>query len=160
MAAPTVDTTARQATTLTMNTQALHLDAAFAETQPPFNQRLVNSMFTLSTLIGFRGAARVLLEDRSIGDFPGWLTTLVAAGGPDDLTVIVTGTVLFAVGLAAVYSLSTDLIVTHTRPEQAGTAGAVTETAAELGGALPAALLRARFRASVTEGVGRATGPG
>ncbi|MFC8042368.1 MaoC family dehydratase [Nocardia sp. NPDC057353] len=39
-------------TTLTMNTQALHLDAAFAETQPPFNQRLVNSMFTLSTLIG------------------------------------------------------------------------------------------------------------
>ncbi|HEY0453092.1 MaoC/PaaZ C-terminal domain-containing protein, partial [Actinophytocola sp.] len=31
-------------TTLTMNTQALHLDAAFAETQEPFRQRLVNSM--------------------------------------------------------------------------------------------------------------------
>jgi acyl dehydratase len=39
-------------TTLTMNTQALHLDAAFSESQPPFNQRLVNSMFTLSTLVG------------------------------------------------------------------------------------------------------------
>ncbi len=39
-------------TTLTMNTQALHLDAAFAEALPPFNQRLVNSMFTLSTLVG------------------------------------------------------------------------------------------------------------
>jgi acyl dehydratase len=39
-------------TTLTMNTQALHLDAAFAETQEPFRQRLVNSMFTLSTLVG------------------------------------------------------------------------------------------------------------
>jgi acyl dehydratase len=39
-------------TTLTMNTQALHLDAAFAEKQPPFHQRLVNSMFTLSTLVG------------------------------------------------------------------------------------------------------------
>ncbi|WP_194816001.1 MaoC family dehydratase [Nocardia sp. XZ_19_385] len=39
-------------TTLTMNTQALHLDAAFADNQPPFNQRLVNSMFTMSTLIG------------------------------------------------------------------------------------------------------------
>ncbi|MET0724925.1 MAG: MaoC family dehydratase [Leifsonia sp.] len=38
-------------TTLTMNTQALHLDAAFAEGQP-FGQRLVNSMFTLSTLVG------------------------------------------------------------------------------------------------------------
>ena len=33
-------------TTLTMNTQALHLDAAWAATQP-FGQRLVNSMFTL-----------------------------------------------------------------------------------------------------------------
>ncbi|MGV0735090.1 MaoC family dehydratase [Mycobacterium syngnathidarum] len=39
-------------TTLTMNTQALHLDAAFAETQPPYNRRLVNSMFTLSALAG------------------------------------------------------------------------------------------------------------
>jgi acyl dehydratase len=39
-------------TTLTMNTQALHLDAAFSDALPPFNQRLVNSMFTLSTLIG------------------------------------------------------------------------------------------------------------
>ena len=38
-------------TTLTMNTQALHLDAAFAATQP-FGQRLVNSMFTLSTMVG------------------------------------------------------------------------------------------------------------
>ena len=39
-------------TTLTMNTQALHLDAAFADALPPFNQRLVNSMFTLTTLVG------------------------------------------------------------------------------------------------------------
>jgi acyl dehydratase len=39
-------------TTLTMNTQALHLDAAFADEQPPYHQRLVNSMFTLSTLVG------------------------------------------------------------------------------------------------------------
>jgi acyl dehydratase len=38
-------------TTLTMNTQALHLDAAWAETQE-FGQRLVNSMFTLSTVVG------------------------------------------------------------------------------------------------------------
>ena len=37
--------------TLTMNHQALHLDEAFAQTQP-FAQRLVNSMFTLSTMVG------------------------------------------------------------------------------------------------------------
>lgn len=38
-------------TALTMNTQALHLDAAWAATQP-FGQRLVNSMFTLSSMVG------------------------------------------------------------------------------------------------------------
>lgn len=37
--------------TLTMNPQALHLDAAFAATQP-FGQRLMNSMWTLSTMVG------------------------------------------------------------------------------------------------------------
>ncbi|PYD01191.1 MaoC family dehydratase [Microbacterium esteraromaticum] len=39
-------------TTLTMNTQALHLDAAFAGAQQPFGQRLMNSMWTLSTMVG------------------------------------------------------------------------------------------------------------
>ncbi|MEI3843517.1 MULTISPECIES: MaoC family dehydratase [unclassified Microbacterium] len=39
-------------TTLTMNTQALHLDAAFAAAQEPFGQRLMNSMWTLSTMVG------------------------------------------------------------------------------------------------------------
>lgn len=39
-------------TTLTMNTQALHLDAAFAESQEPFHARLMNSMWTLSTMVG------------------------------------------------------------------------------------------------------------
>lgn len=38
-------------TTMTMNTQSLHLDAAWAE-QTEFGERLVNSMFTLSTLVG------------------------------------------------------------------------------------------------------------
>ncbi|MCF8589803.1 MaoC family dehydratase [Gordonia liuliyuniae] len=40
-------------TTLTMNTQALHLDAAWSAEQPGFGgQRLINSMFTLSTIVG------------------------------------------------------------------------------------------------------------
>lgn len=38
-------------TTLTMNTQPLHLDAAWSATQV-FGERLVNSMLTLSTLVG------------------------------------------------------------------------------------------------------------
>lgn len=39
-------------TTLTMNTQPLHLDAHESGQQAPFHERLVNSMFTLSTLVG------------------------------------------------------------------------------------------------------------
>jgi acyl dehydratase len=38
-------------TTLTMNTQPLHLDAAWSAEQP-FGERLVNSMLTLATLVG------------------------------------------------------------------------------------------------------------
>ena len=38
-------------TTLTMNMQGLHLDAAFAASQP-FGRPLINSMWTLSTMVG------------------------------------------------------------------------------------------------------------
>ncbi|MDR2294244.1 MAG: MaoC family dehydratase [Microbacterium sp.] len=38
-------------TTLTMNTQALHLDAQ-AAAESGFGQRLINSMWTLSTMVG------------------------------------------------------------------------------------------------------------
>ncbi|NEN07668.1 MaoC family dehydratase [Diaminobutyricibacter tongyongensis] len=38
-------------TTLTMNTQSLHLDAAWSE-RTEFGERLMNSMFTLSLLVG------------------------------------------------------------------------------------------------------------
>jgi len=39
-------------TTLTMNTQPLHLNQAASEQLPAFHDRLVNSMFTLSLLVG------------------------------------------------------------------------------------------------------------
>ena len=38
-------------TAVSMNTQALHLDAAWSATEP-FGERLVNSMLTLATIIG------------------------------------------------------------------------------------------------------------
>jgi acyl dehydratase len=52
-------------TTLTMNTQALHLDAAFAEAQEPFHDRLMNSMWTLSTMVG---ASVAQLTQGTLGD--------------------------------------------------------------------------------------------
>ena len=42
---------------------------------------LPSLVVTLAGLIGWRGAARVLVEDRSIGDFPGWFDRL----GQNDL---------------------------------------------------------------------------
>jgi MFS transporter, DHA2 family, multidrug resistance protein len=71
---------------------------------------------------------------------------LVAAAGcalflGHTLVFVVAGTIVFGFGLAPVYALSTDLIVSGARPAQAGTAGAVGETSAELGGALGIALL-------------------
>jgi rhamnose transport system permease protein len=58
---------------------------------------LPSLVVTLAGLIGFRGAARVLLEDRSVGDFPEWFEsigqrTLV---GPFPVALV-----LFFVGLA------------------------------------------------------------
>jgi acyl dehydratase len=38
--------------TLSMNPQGLHVDFAFAEELEPFHKPLVNSMFTLATLVG------------------------------------------------------------------------------------------------------------
>ena len=46
-------------TTLTMNPQPLHLDAAWSAGQP-FGERLVNSMWTLSTLVGLSVAQLTL----------------------------------------------------------------------------------------------------
>lgn len=37
---------------------------------------LPSLVVTLAGLIGFRGAARVLMEDQSIGDFPAWFDTM------------------------------------------------------------------------------------
>jgi rhamnose transport system permease protein len=45
---------------------------------------------TLAGLIGFRGVARILVEDRSIGDFPSWFDTLGQQGliGPFPFSVL------------------------------------------------------------------------
>ncbi len=46
---------------------------------------------TLAGLIGYRGVARILLEDRSIGDFPAWFNALGQQGliGPLPLSLLI-----------------------------------------------------------------------
>ncbi|XVU21978.1 MFS transporter [Actinoplanes sp. CA-054009] len=64
-----------------------------------------------------------------------------AAMAVTGLGFVVAGTVVFSIGLAPVYILSTDLVVSSVSPSRAGMAAAVTETGSELGGALGIAVL-------------------
>jgi MFS transporter, DHA2 family, multidrug resistance protein len=66
------------------------------------------------------------------------LTQVGTAGG---LAPLVTGSVLISLGLAPVFGLTTELIVGSAPPERAGAASGISETAAELGGALGIAFL-------------------
>ncbi|WP_307834834.1 MFS transporter [Paractinoplanes lichenicola] len=71
------------------------------------------------------------------------------------LPALVTGMVVGGLGLAPVYTLTTDLVVSSVRAERAGMASAVTETGAELGGAVGIAVL-----GSVVVAAYRAGAPG
>ena len=66
------------------------------------------------------------------------LTQVAAAGG---LAPLVAGSVLISLGLAPVFGLTTELIVGSAPPERAGAASGISETGAELGGALGIAFL-------------------
>src|SRR5215207_659093 len=57
------------------------------------------------------------------------------------LAVLVIGSVLFSLGVAPVGTLATDLIVGSAPPERAGAESGISETSAELGGALGIAVL-------------------
>jgi MFS transporter, DHA2 family, multidrug resistance protein len=66
---------------------------------------------------------------------------LTQVGGAIDLVVLVTASVIISLGLAPVLTLTTDLIVGSAPPERAGAASGISETGAELGGALGLSIL-------------------
>jgi rhamnose transport system permease protein len=71
--------------------------AGFAQGVIVARTGLPSLVVTLAGLIGFRGAARILLEDRSIGGFPDWFGDL---GRDEVLGPLPLALVLFLVGLA------------------------------------------------------------
>ena len=93
--------------------------------------------------------APTLVERVSAGSVLAWGLALAALGFGivsraevhSGVWVLVSGSVLMAVGVAPVLTLSTDLVVGAAPPERAGAAAAVSETGSELGGALGVALL-------------------
>ena len=66
---------------------------------------------------------------------------LAWAGAERNLPLLVGAFTLFSLGLGPVFTLTTDLIVGSVPPERAGVASGMSETSAELGGALGIALL-------------------
>jgi MFS transporter, DHA2 family, multidrug resistance protein len=69
------------------------------------------------------------------------LAILTQAGANDGLAAIVGASVVISLGLAPVFGLTTELIVGSAPPERAGAASGISETGAELGGALGISIL-------------------
>jgi DHA2 family multidrug resistance protein-like MFS transporter len=69
------------------------------------------------------------------------LAILTQVGGENGLVAVVLGSIIISLGLAPVFSLTTDLIVGSAPPERAGAASGISETASELGGALGISVL-------------------
>jgi MFS transporter, DHA2 family, multidrug resistance protein len=70
-------------------------------------------------------------------------TLLTLVDGDSSLATLVTGSVVFALGLAPVYTLAADMMVGSAPPERAGAAAGISETSSEFGGALGIAVLGA-----------------
>jgi MFS transporter, DHA2 family, multidrug resistance protein len=69
------------------------------------------------------------------------LVMLTRVGATDGLPILVAASVVISIGLAPVFGLTTELVVGSAPPERAGAASGISETAAELGGALGIAIL-------------------
>jgi MFS transporter, DHA2 family, multidrug resistance protein len=69
------------------------------------------------------------------------LLTQLGTGRAAGLALLVTGSVVFSVALAPVDTLATDIAVAAAPPQRAGAVTAITETSAEIGGAMGIALL-------------------
>ncbi len=68
----------------------------------------------------------------------GVLTQVDGSPGP---ALLVTGIVIFSVGLAPAFTLTNDILVGNAPPERAGAVAAISETGSELGGAIGIAIL-------------------
>ncbi len=69
------------------------------------------------------------------------LGVLTQVGGSADLAILAAASLVVSLGLAPVFTATTDLIVGSAPPERAGAASGISETGSELGGALGIAIL-------------------
>jgi DHA2 family multidrug resistance protein-like MFS transporter len=83
------------------------------------------------------------------------LAMLFLVGTANGLALVVGASIVISLALAPAFSLTTELIVSSAPPEKAGAASGISETAAELGGALGISILgsigTAIYRAELAE---------
>jgi DHA2 family multidrug resistance protein-like MFS transporter len=99
-------------------------------------------------IVGSNVAPRIVRRVRpaylmgaSLGVAAVGLGVLTQVGGANGLAVVVVSSVIISLGLAPVFGLTTELIVGSAPPERAGAASGISETGAELGGALGISVL-------------------
>ena len=121
-------------------------------TLPSFVAFIVGSLLA-PALVKQARPAYVMAVGFALGAVGFGLLTQVAVDS--GLAVIVTSSVIYSLGLAPLFTLTNDLIIGSAPPERAGAASAISETGAELGGALSIAVLgtlgTAVYRSQVTD---------
>jgi DHA2 family multidrug resistance protein-like MFS transporter len=107
-------------------------------TLPSFAAFVVGSMLA-PVLVKRISPAYVMAGGMTLGAAGFALMTQVEADS--GLVILVVSGVIFSVGLSPLFTLTNDLIIGSAPPEKAGAASGISETGAELGGALSIAVL-------------------
>src|SRR4029453_15013091 len=114
----------------------------------PFRVGLLSLPSAIAFIVGSQAAPRIVQRIRPALLISGGLAfgslgliVLTQVPATDGLIPLVSASVIISLGLAPVFGLTTELIVGSAPPERAGAASGISETGAELGGALGLALL-------------------
>jgi DHA2 family multidrug resistance protein-like MFS transporter len=114
----------------------------------PFQAGLLSLPSAIAFIVGSQAAPRIVQRVKPAYLIGGGLAfgslglfLLTQVGAANGLLPLVLASVVISLGLAPVFGLTTELIVGSAPPERAGAASGISETGAELGGALGIALL-------------------
>jgi DHA2 family multidrug resistance protein-like MFS transporter len=100
---------------------------------------IAGSMLTPMIVRRFRPAT-VIVGGMAVSA-AGFVLLALVDDAASPLAMLVTGSVVFSIGLTPVVALTTDLVLGVARPERAGAAASMSETSSEFGGALGIAVL-------------------
>jgi DHA2 family multidrug resistance protein-like MFS transporter len=123
-------------------------------TVPSFGSFIVGSMLAPAIV---RRVAPAYVMAAGLAIAAAGFALLTQVDADSGLAVLVTASVIFSLGLGPLFTLTNDLIIGAAPPERAGAASAISETGAELGGALSIALIgtlgTAVYRIQVDDGI-------